>query len=69
LFTKDKKLKIINMGIFSRLFGGISKYFRKKDNKKHPLDEFFQSFLSKTNLSAPILDQRTALLILNIDPN
>jgi hypothetical protein len=35
-------------------------------NKKHPLDEWFSSLLSKTNLSAPSLDPLTALKILNI---
>ena len=37
------------------------------DGKKHPMDAFFKSFLSKSNLSAPPLDDPTAYKILNIE--
>ena len=36
--------------------------------KKHPLDDFFKSMLSKTNLAAPPIDATTSLRILNIEP-
>ena len=34
--------------------------------KQHPFDRFFSSMMSKTSLSAPPLDEGTALQILNI---
>jgi len=37
--------------------------------KEHPFDKFFSSIMSKTNLSAPPLDEGTALQILNIEKN
>lgn len=37
--------------------------------KDHPFDKFFSSMMSKTNLTAPPLDEGTALQILNIDKN
>ena len=36
------------------------------NQKKHPFDQFFSSMMSKTNLSAPPIDEGTALQILNI---
>ena len=39
----------------------------QSSGKRHPLDDFMKKFLSKTNLSAPPLDNSTALKILNIE--
>ena len=47
--------------IYNNSTGGQS------SGKRHPLDDFMKKFLSKTNLSAPPLDNSTALKILNIE--